>query len=63
MVKKRLKGSIGAAPDMLFINKGRLIVVEMTMKSSFKLNADYSVLLIWQVSNVRQCQITIDVKD
>lgn len=44
MVKEKgVKGSIGAAPDMLFINKELdIIVVEIkTMKSSFKLNADY----------------------
>ena len=44
MVKEKgLQGSIGAAPDMLLIDKNlNIISVEIkTMKCSFKLNADY----------------------
>ena len=44
MVKEKgVQGSIGAAPDMLLIDKNlNIISVEIkTMKSSFKLNADY----------------------
>jgi hypothetical protein len=44
MVKEKdVQGSIGAAPDMLLINKNLdIISVEIkTMKSSFKLNVDY----------------------
>jgi hypothetical protein len=44
MVKEKgVQGSIGAAPDMLLINKNLdIISVEIkTMKCSFKLNADY----------------------